>query len=167
MTLLIVFSLLVTSELSIQENKVEEFLAIVHDGLEVSRSFPGNRGFDIYVEKGNPTKIFFVKQWKSIEHFQSYFQWRFERGDFELLEAYFSAPPVMRHYGKASRGQNEQARTSSIVTECGHEKEQTCVHSAIVGRSRLADNGYDHETSKSGAPEKKRSSARELRERGN
>ena len=104
MTLLILFSLLVTWELSIQENKVEEFLAIVHDGLEVSRDFPGNRGFDIYVEKGNPAKAFFVEQWESIEHFQSYFQWRFERGNFELLEPYFSAPPVMRHYSKESQG---------------------------------------------------------------
>lgn len=98
MSLMFALSLIVTSELSIQSGKIEEFLSIVTAGLEESRSFSGNQGFDIYVEKAAPDKVLFIERWESEEHFQKYFQWRFERGDFQSLETYFSAPPIMRQY---------------------------------------------------------------------
>ena len=98
MPLLIALSLLVTSELSIREGKTEEFLAVVHEGLEVSRSFPGNQGFDIFVDQEEPRKVFFIERWESEQHFQKYYQWRAARGDFETLGEYFSAPPEMHRY---------------------------------------------------------------------
>lgn len=98
MSLMFALSLIVTSELSIQSGKVEEFLSIVRSGLEVSRNFSGNQSFNIYVEKDNPDKVLFVERWESTEHFQKYYQWRLERGDFKLLGTFFSAPPVMRQY---------------------------------------------------------------------
>lgn len=98
MSLLIALSLLVTSELSIQTGKVEEFLALVHDGLEVSLSFSGNQRFDIFVDQEDPGKVLFIEQWESEQHFQKYYQWRLEQGDFETLREYFSATPVMHRY---------------------------------------------------------------------
>lgn len=98
MPLLIALSLLVTSELSIQTEKVEEFLALVQDGLEVSRNFSGNESFDILVDQENPGKILFIEQWESEQHFQEYYQWRAAQGDFEILGEYFSAPPTMHLY---------------------------------------------------------------------
>ena len=103
MPLLVALSLLVTSELSIQIGKVEEFLAIVHDGLEVSRSFSGNRSFELYLDQEKPGKVLFVEQWESEQHFQKYYQWRVERGGFETLGEYFSAPPVMRSYHETDK----------------------------------------------------------------
>ena len=98
MPLLIALSLLVTSELSIREGKVEEFLAIVHAGLEVSRGFSGNQSFDIFLDQEEPGKVFFIERWESEPHFQKYYQWRAARGDFKILGEYFSAPPKMHRY---------------------------------------------------------------------
>jgi len=98
MSLLFVLSLVVTSELSIHQEKVEEFLALVNAGLETSRSFSGNLGFDIYLQKERPGKLLFIERWDSEQHFQEYYQWRLEQGDFETLGTYFNAPPVMRKY---------------------------------------------------------------------
>ena len=97
-SLIFALSLVVISELSIHEDKMEEFLNIVSAGLEVSRNFSGNQGFNIYVEKETPGKVLFIEQWESEQHFQSYYQWRLEQGDFETLGLYFSSPPVMRFY---------------------------------------------------------------------
>ncbi|MDA0279150.1 MAG: antibiotic biosynthesis monooxygenase [Proteobacteria bacterium] len=98
MPLLLARSLLVTSELSIQEGKVEDFLALVHDRLEVSRNFAGNQCFDIFLDQENPGKVLFIDQWESEQHFQTYYQWRLGQGDFETLGEYFSAPPAMHSY---------------------------------------------------------------------
>lgn len=98
MSLLVALSLLVTSELSIQDGKVEEFLALVHSGLEISRSFSGNQSFDIFLDQEKPEKVLFIEQWESEQHFQKYYKWRLEQGDFETLGEYFSAPPTMHLY---------------------------------------------------------------------
>jgi len=98
MPLLVALFLVVTSEFSIQTGKVDEFLTLIQDGLEVSRRFSGNQSFEIYLEKEKPGKVLFIEQWESAQHFQTYYQWRAERGDFETLGEYFSAPPAMHFY---------------------------------------------------------------------
>jgi quinol monooxygenase YgiN len=62
MPLFIALSLLVTSELSIIDGKVQEFLTVVQDGLEVCRSFSGNQSFNIFVDQENPGKVLFIEQ---------------------------------------------------------------------------------------------------------
>ena len=62
MPLFIALSLLITSELSIIDGKCQEFLTLVQDGLEVSRSFAGNERFDIFLDQENPGKVLFIKQ---------------------------------------------------------------------------------------------------------
>jgi quinol monooxygenase YgiN len=62
MPLFIVLSSLITSELSIIDGKCQEFLTLVQDGLEVSRSFAGNERFDIFLDQENPGKVLFIKQ---------------------------------------------------------------------------------------------------------
>jgi quinol monooxygenase YgiN len=62
MPLFIALSSLITSELSIIEGKCQEFLTLVQDGLEVSRSFAGNERFDIFLDQENPGKVLFIKQ---------------------------------------------------------------------------------------------------------
>ena len=98
MPLFIALSLLVTSELSIIDGKCQEFLTLVQDGLEVSRSFAGNERFDIFLDQENPGKVLFIKQWEPEQHFQTYYQWRLGQGGFEALGEYFSAPPAMHIY---------------------------------------------------------------------
>ncbi len=98
MYLIVVLYLFVTYELSIHEAKADEFLTIVNAGLEDSRSFSGNQGFDIYVETENPGKVLFVEQWESETHLQKYFQWRLDRGDFDILNSFYSSPPVVHKY---------------------------------------------------------------------
>jgi len=98
MPLLIALCLLITSELSIQTEKVEAFLLIVYDVLEVSRSFSGNQSLDIFLDLKESEKVLFIEQWESGQHFQKYYQLRLELGDFEILGEYFSAPPAMRMY---------------------------------------------------------------------
>jgi quinol monooxygenase YgiN len=62
MPLFIALSSLITSELSIIDGKCQEFLTLVQDGLEVSRSFAGNERFDIFLDQENPGKVLFIKQ---------------------------------------------------------------------------------------------------------
>lgn len=105
MSMLIALSLFVTSELSIQEDRVEEFLTIVGEGLEISRNYSGNLGFDILIDPEQSGKVLFIEQWQSEQHFWAYYNWRAERGDFEALGNFFSAPPVMHFY----RGLDERS----------------------------------------------------------
>jgi hypothetical protein len=65
MPLLITLSPLVTLELSIQTGKVEEFLAIVHDGFEVSRNYSENQRCNTYLDQEKPGKLLFIGQRKS------------------------------------------------------------------------------------------------------
>ena len=62
MPLFIALSSLITSELSIIDGKCQEFLTLVQDGLEVSRSFAGNERFDICLDQENLEKVLFIKQ---------------------------------------------------------------------------------------------------------
>jgi len=62
MPLFIALSSLITSELSIIDGKCQEFLTLVQDGLEVSRSFAGNERFDIFLDQENLEKVLFIKQ---------------------------------------------------------------------------------------------------------
>jgi len=98
MPLLLALCLLITSELSIQTEKVEAFLLIVYDVLEVSRSFSGNQSLDIFLHLKEPEKVLFIGQWESGQRFQKYYQLRLELGDFEILGEYFDAPPTMHKY---------------------------------------------------------------------
>ena len=97
MPLLIALSFLLTSELSIQTGKVEEFLALVHGRLEVSRDFSGNQSFEIVVNQEKPGKVLFIERRESEQHFQKYYQSRLEQGDFETLREYFSATRRKKH----------------------------------------------------------------------
>jgi len=100
MPLMFAMSLVVISELSVQEDRMSEFLELVGAGLEVSRNFEGNQSFDIVVEEGSD-KVVFVERWETQEDFEKYYQWRMEQGDFEELRTYFSAPPNMRRFTSA------------------------------------------------------------------
>lgn len=101
MSLMVALSLVVVSELSIYEESMQEFLNVVNAGLEVSREFSGNQGFNIYVDKKTPGKVLFIEQWESEQHFQGYYHWRLDQGDFETIGSFFSAPPVMRFYDES------------------------------------------------------------------
>ena len=74
MPILIALSLLITSELSIQTEKVEGFLAVIHGGLESSRNFSGNKSFDVFVDQEKPREVLFIEKWESERRFQEYYE---------------------------------------------------------------------------------------------
>jgi|TARA_B110000914_G_scaffold144736_1_gene126676 quinol monooxygenase YgiN len=74
MPILIALSLLITSELSIQTEKVEGFLAVIHGGLEISRNFSGNKSFDVFVDQEKPREVLFIEKWESERRFQEYYE---------------------------------------------------------------------------------------------
>lgn len=102
MSLLLNLTLVMLVELSCDPARQTEFLDVLSNNLEASRTAEGNLQFDIIVDPERPDKIFFIEQWESPQHQQRYMQWRVENAGLEILAEYLVAPPVITSYQKVA-----------------------------------------------------------------
>jgi quinol monooxygenase YgiN len=85
--------LVMLAELTVKPDKLAEFLDYTIANLAVSRSYPGNRRFDILVSEIEPCKVTFYEVWASPEAQQAYMAWRVQVGDLTKLLSLLACEP--------------------------------------------------------------------------
>lgn len=89
----IVDNLVMLAELTVQPDKIEEFLAYTVENLKLSRSYPGNIEFDILISEAQPDKVIFYEVWESPKAQQDYMAWRIQAGDLTKLLSLLAGEP--------------------------------------------------------------------------
>lgn len=80
--------------LQVDPARLDEFEALMEVEAPRTRGFDGCRLFEIYRDLDRPGEVTFLEHWESEAKSRAYGQWRAGRGDFEVLGAFFTAPPV-------------------------------------------------------------------------
>ncbi|MHC5795636.1 putative quinol monooxygenase [Lacisediminihabitans sp. FW035] len=83
-----------TLELAISPESADDALRVIHEVLEATRAFPGNRGVDVLVDSANPLRIVLLERWESLEADSAYRAWRAGDGK-SALGSILAAPPVL------------------------------------------------------------------------
>ena len=84
-----------------KDGSVDELIDILNNKI-----FPDTRTYDgfidIYIiqDQDNPNTIFLVEEWESKSNYDSYLQWRTERGDIDTLVSFLTGPPTIRYFKK-------------------------------------------------------------------
>lgn len=86
-------NIIMIAELTVREDRVDEFLDYTVGNLAVSRSYPGNIEFDILVDETRPGQVSFYEVWESAEAQQAYMGWRVQAGDLTTLMSFLAAEP--------------------------------------------------------------------------
>ena len=68
-----------------KEGKVEETEKLLREGLVETRGFDGCNSIEVYFEEKTMTYTL-IEDWKSLEHYERYLQWREDGGIADLLE---------------------------------------------------------------------------------
>jgi quinol monooxygenase YgiN len=80
--------------LQIDPERLDEFEALMAVEAPRTRGFDGCELFEIYRNQDASGEVVFLEHWVSDEKSRAYGQWRADRGDFEVLGAFFTAPPI-------------------------------------------------------------------------
>lgn len=86
-------NIIMIAELTVRDDRVDEFLDYTVCNLAVSRSYPGNIEFDILVDEARPGQVLFYEVWESAEAQQAYMGWRVQAGDLTTLMSFLAAEP--------------------------------------------------------------------------
>jgi quinol monooxygenase YgiN len=91
-------SILYILELTIEPDKVDEYLAQFPGVLPDTRAFDGCEEITVHQNEEDPTDVVLLERWASKEHHQKYMAWRQERGDMERLSQGLAGPPKTRYF---------------------------------------------------------------------
>jgi quinol monooxygenase YgiN len=91
-------SVLFILELTIEPEKVDEYLAQFPDLLPDTRAFDGCEEITVHQNEDDPTDVVLLERWASKEQHEKYTAWRQERGDLERLSRGLAGPPKTRYY---------------------------------------------------------------------
>lgn len=80
--------------LQIDPGRLDEFDALMRVEAPRTRAYDGCELFEIYRNADDSGEVIFLEHWESEAKSEAYGQWRAERGDFEVLGAFFTAPPT-------------------------------------------------------------------------
>ncbi len=90
----------VTLDLTIDTDKMGEFLAAIKGAAPETRAYDGCQSFDIWIDQDKPGHVLFYEIWDTRQHREKYIQWRTETGVMEALGNMMSAPPTIVVYDK-------------------------------------------------------------------
>ena len=76
-------SVMVTLEMPIKSEKLEEYLGIMKQALVDTRNYEGCESVETHVETGKSV-VCLVERWNSVEDQQAYMSWRMETGLLEV-----------------------------------------------------------------------------------
>ncbi len=91
-------SVLYILELTIQSDKVGEYLAQFPSILPDTRAFQGCEEITVHQNQDDPTDVVLLERWATKEDHQKYMAWRQERGDVERLGQGLAGPPKTRYF---------------------------------------------------------------------
>ena len=86
------------TELTVDPNKIDEFIESANAHLPASLNYEGNIQFKIMVDTAEPNKVLFYEVWESQAAQQQYWAWRVQQGDFETLKQFLIAEPKPKFY---------------------------------------------------------------------
>jgi quinol monooxygenase YgiN len=91
-------SVLFILELSIEPDKVDEYLAQFPGLLPDTRAFQGCEEITVHQNEDDPTDVVLLERWATKSDHQKYTAWREERGDMERLSQGLAGPPKTRYF---------------------------------------------------------------------
>ena len=90
-------SVMITLEMPIKSEKLEEYLGIMKQALVDTRNYKGCESGETYVEK-EKSVVCLVERWNSVEDQKAYMAWRMETGLLEALGPYLDGELVNRFF---------------------------------------------------------------------
>jgi len=86
-------SFVVFFECKIIPERLDECIKLlIENRLEDTKKYEGCESIYGSVDRGEST-ILMWSRWSTLEHFNKYFQWRVDKGDFAELSAFFAEEP--------------------------------------------------------------------------
>ena len=76
---------LVLADFKTNQGMAGDMAAIFKEALVDTRAFDGCNSIDVYFEEKTST-FTLVEDWKSLEHYETYLQWRIDGGIADLLD---------------------------------------------------------------------------------
>jgi len=68
------------------------------DVLPETRNKPGCRGVEVTVNLDDPDNVLLIQRWDSRGHYETYLDWRKQRGDLKSFGEALAAPPNIRFF---------------------------------------------------------------------
>ncbi|CAN5352663.1 hypothetical protein BH09ACT10_BH09ACT10_20100 [soil metagenome] len=83
-------------EMRLVPETVDAALPVIHEMLKGTRSFPGNVGLDVWIDKDDPAHLILIETWESEEADTAYRLWRREgAGAAPEVAQFVAAKPVL------------------------------------------------------------------------
>ena len=94
-------SVTVVLEADVIEGEKQTLLKLLSQYLPETRKYSGFIDISIHFEQGKNHVLFF-EEWRSVEEYEAYLNWRTETGVMAILGATFSSPPLIRYFDTES-----------------------------------------------------------------
>ena len=91
-------TVIVTLELVLKPEVVEDFCRQIPETLEETRVFPGFVDITIRQHADDPNRIIFVEQWETRAAYEAYIAFRTESGMLEQMAAALTEPPRTEYW---------------------------------------------------------------------
>ena len=90
-------SVMVTIEMPVIPEKLEEYLGILKQALVDTRAYKGCQSVATYVEQEN-SNVVLVEEWDSAEDQQAYMSWRVETGLLDAIAPFMQGELIQRTF---------------------------------------------------------------------
>tara|TARA_Y100001970_G_scaffold288855_1_gene417437 strand:- start:107310 stop:107603 length:294 start_codon:yes stop_codon:yes gene_type:complete len=94
-------SVLVTLEMPVKPDMLEEYLGILKGALVETREYEGCMSVKTYVDR-ETSAVLLVEEWETAEHQQSYMAWRVETGLIEAVAPFMQGELSIRTFDPKS-----------------------------------------------------------------
>ncbi|GAB6902553.1 putative quinol monooxygenase [Kineosporia succinea] len=88
-------SVIAVLEFRLKPETLAEGLPVLHDVLEVTRTFDGCRSVEVMADQNDAARLVVVEHWDSMEADEAYRAFRAGPGAPTALAPYLAAPPVL------------------------------------------------------------------------
>ena len=90
-------SVMITIEMPVIPEKLEEYLGILKQALVDTRAYKGCQSVATYVEQTN-SNVVLVEEWDSVEDQQAYMSWRAETGLLDAIAPFMQGELIQRTF---------------------------------------------------------------------
>ena len=91
-------SVLVLLEINVKPGSMDDLTTYLRDGLHHTRGSAGCNGLTVHKGQDDPNNLVIVESWDTREQYETYLNWRAERGDLEKMSAWVDGPPSIRYF---------------------------------------------------------------------
>ncbi|MEM7193822.1 MAG: antibiotic biosynthesis monooxygenase [Pseudomonadota bacterium] len=85
-------------DLSVKEERIDEFISMMKQILPETRAYEGCHEFNIWIDQMNEGRVLLNEIWDSQEKHQAYLGWREETGVLQKLIDMLNAPPEPMYF---------------------------------------------------------------------